>query len=65
MLILTRKVGEQIKVGNGIDITVLEARHGRVRIGIAAPAEIPIRRGEIPPRSGKEVQPSIPTPAGP
>ena len=47
MLILSRKRGEQLVIGNGISITVLEMRSGRVKLGFTAPAEVPIHRQEI------------------
>ena len=50
MLVLTRKTGEEIHIGEGIVVTVLAQEGGRVRLGITAPAEVPIRRAELPPR---------------
>lgn len=47
MLILTRKAGEQITIGEQIVINVLEVRGSQVRLGIAAPPSIKIHRGEI------------------
>lgn len=47
MLVLTRKVGEQIKIGNDIIITVLEVLGNKVRIGIDAPENLLILRGEL------------------
>lgn len=47
MLVLTRKPGEKIVIGNDIRITILEARGGTVRIGIDAPREKKIYRGEV------------------
>lgn len=47
MLILTRRVGEVITIGDNIRITVLGTIHGQVRIGIEAPAEIQVHRLEI------------------
>jgi carbon storage regulator len=49
MLVLTRKRNESIQVGEMIRITVVEIHSGRVRIGIEAPSEVRIRRGELPP----------------
>lgn len=46
-LVLTRKVGETIMIGPDITITVVEARAGRTRIGIAAPKEVLVLRGEL------------------
>lgn len=47
MLILTRKAGEQITIGEDIVISVLEVRGSQVRLGITAPPSIAIHRGEI------------------
>jgi carbon storage regulator len=47
MLVLTRKVGEKLIVGNSVVVEVLKAQGGRVRIGIEAPHEIPVYREEI------------------
>ncbi|MCB5283796.1 carbon storage regulator [Arthrobacter sp. AL08] len=47
MLVLTRKPGEQIMIGDGIVITVLEGRGDGVRIGIDAPRGISIQRKEV------------------
>lgn len=47
MLVLTRKPGEQIMVGDGIVITVLEGRGDGVRIGIEAPRGVLIQRREV------------------
>jgi carbon storage regulator len=54
MLVLSRKEGERLVIGEGIVITVVRIDGKRVRIGVQAPAEIGIRREEIPddPRSG-------------
>jgi carbon storage regulator len=47
MLVLTRKVGEGIIIGDNIKITVIEIKGGGVRIGIEAPAEQKIYRQEV------------------
>lgn len=47
MLVLTRKTGEQIVLGEDITITLLEVRSGEVRIGISAPASVSIHRAEV------------------
>lgn len=47
MLVLTRKAGEKILIGDDIVITVLEARRDGVRIGIDAPRGVKIQRDEI------------------
>ncbi|GIX04057.1 MAG: hypothetical protein KatS3mg113_1063 [Planctomycetaceae bacterium] len=47
MLVLSRKRGERILINGTIVLTVLEVEGQRVRLGIDAPPEIPIRRGEL------------------
>ena len=47
MLVLTRKLGENIRIGDSIKITVLEVRSGQVKIGIEAPPEVKVHREEI------------------
>lgn len=47
MLILTRKLGETITIGDDIIITFLDIKGKQLRIGINAPKDVPIHRGEI------------------
>ena len=47
MLILTRRVGETIKIGSEIAVTVLGVNGNQVRIGIAAPANVAVHREEV------------------
>lgn len=47
MLILARRIGEIIKIGDEIDITVLGIHGRQVRIGINAPKEISVHRSEV------------------
>jgi len=47
MLVLTRKLGENIRIGDAIKITVLEVRSGQVKLGIEAPPEVKVHREEI------------------
>lgn len=54
MLILTRCVGETIVIGTDIRVTVIEARGGQVRIGIAAPKHVNVVREELLGRSSAE-----------
>ena len=52
MLVLSRKRGEMITIGNGVTVTVLAVQGDRVKIGVAAPAEVPVHRQEIHERIG-------------
>jgi carbon storage regulator len=54
MLVLSRKCGEKVVIGEGVIVTVLSVEGGRVRIGIEAPDHIPILRGELVRRQKEE-----------
>lgn len=47
MLILTRKSGESIHIGNDIVVWVLAVRGDKVKVGISAPRDVPVHRSEI------------------
>ena len=47
MLVLTRRPGESLVVGDDIEITICNVRNNQVRIGITAPADVQIYREEI------------------
>ena len=47
MLVLTRKPGERLVIGDNIVITVVEIKGDNIRIGIDAPREVKVYRGEI------------------
>lgn len=47
MLILTRKIGEVLLVGDDVEITVLSIRGSQVKLGVNAPKEISVHRQEI------------------
>jgi carbon storage regulator CsrA len=47
MLVLSRKPGEKVVIGGGITVTVIEVQGNRVRVGIDAPDQVRILRGEL------------------
>ena len=47
MLVLSRKTGQRIVVGNGLTITVLEVHKNRVRLGFDGPQDVAIHREEL------------------
>jgi carbon storage regulator len=47
MLVLTRRAGESVMIGNDVIITVLEARGDVIRLGIQAPREVQVHREEV------------------
>lgn len=47
MLVLTRKTGEAIQIGEQVTVEVLEMRGGRVRLGITAPNDVGVHRSEV------------------
>ncbi|NBK54562.1 carbon storage regulator CsrA [Pseudomonas aeruginosa] len=52
MLILARRVGETLHIGDDITVTVVENRGGQIRLGITAPDDVAIHRSEIYARAG-------------
>jgi len=47
MLVLSRKNGQRVRIGQSIEVTVLESHNGRVKLGFSGPPEIPIHREEV------------------
>jgi carbon storage regulator len=47
MLVLSRKLNEAIKIGQDVEIVVLEVHGDRVKLGFVAPPEVPIHRAEV------------------
>jgi carbon storage regulator len=50
MLVLSRKLGEKIVIGENIRITVVKIDRNQIRIGIEAPGDVPVFREEIAPQ---------------
>jgi|TARA_B100001250_G_scaffold374312_1_gene361046 carbon storage regulator len=47
MLVLTRKSGESIVIGSDIRVTVLEIQGRQIRLGVEAPSDVAVHRGEV------------------
>ncbi len=60
MLILTRRVGETLNIGDEVQVTVLGIKGNQVRLGVNAPKEIPVHREEIYERIKKEKEAGLP-----
>ncbi len=60
MLVLTRKIGEAIQLGDDVTVEVLEVRGGRVRLGITAPSSVGVHRREIVVAASDLASPSRP-----
>ncbi len=56
MLILTRRVGETLMIGDEVTVTVLGVKGNQVRIGVNAPKDVSVHREEIYERIKKEQQ---------
>jgi carbon storage regulator len=54
MLILTRRVGETLMIGDEVTVTVLGVKGNQVRIGVNAPRDVPVHREEIYERIKRE-----------
>ena len=59
MLVLTRKLQQQIKIGEQITVTILRVKGNTVRVGVEAPREVRVVRGELP-KLGDAVEPAEP-----
>ena len=47
MLILTRRLGESVMIGDEVTVTVLGVRGNQVRLGFSAPSAVPVHREEV------------------
>ena len=54
MLILTRRVGETLRIGDDVSVTVLGVKGNQVRLGVDAPKDVAVHREEIYQRIQKE-----------
>ena len=54
MLILTRRVGETVMIGNDVTVTVLGVKGNQVRVGVNAPKDVAVHREEIYERIKRE-----------
>ena len=63
MLILTRRVGETVMIGNEVTVTVLGVKGNQVRIGVNAPKDVAVHREEIYERIKREEDPDGRSPA--
>lgn len=59
MLILTRRVGESIRINDNVNITVLGVKGSQVRIGVDAPRDVKVHREEIYHRVQQEELPPL------
>ena len=64
MLVLSRKVGERILIGDNISVTVVRIAPGIVRIGIDAPAQLPVMREELKENAPGAVEKAALVPSG-
>ena len=54
MLILTRRIGESLRIGTSVSVTVLGVKGNQVKVGIHAPKSLPVHRKEVYLRIQKE-----------
>jgi carbon storage regulator len=58
MLVLSRKLGEKIYIGENVIITVVDIDRGKIRLGIEAPRDVPIYRQELLPLKNADTPPA-------
>jgi carbon storage regulator len=54
MLVLSRKVNQKIRIGEAIELKILEVRNGKVKLGLVAPWDVAIHRAEVSERIERE-----------
>ena len=59
MLVLSRKIGEEIIIGDNIRVTVVAVRGNQVRLGFSAPGDVSIQRAELVEFSGSHTEPDF------
>lgn len=64
MLVLTRRAGDVLRIGDDIKVTVLSVRGNLVRVGIDAPKSVPVHRQEVLDRMRREQSQPAAEPAG-
>jgi carbon storage regulator len=64
MLILTRRAGEALRIGDDIEVTVMAVNGSQVRIGINAPRDVAVDREEIAERKRRDREASLEPPPG-
>jgi carbon storage regulator len=57
MLVLSRKLGQTIQIGDDVRVTILHLAGGRVRLGIEAPLDVPVHRSELRAKIDREARP--------
>ena len=57
MLVLSRKIGDRVVIADSIEITVVQIRGNKVRLGVTAPRQISVRRHEVTRETRHEVPP--------
>jgi carbon storage regulator len=55
MLVLSRKIGDRLVIAESIEITVVQIRGNKVRLGVTAPRQVSVRRHEVTPETRHEV----------
>lgn len=63
MLVLTRKVGERIRIGDSLEVTVLKVSGNKVKLGFAGPVQVPIQREELTRREARPWEVEVGEPA--